>query len=69
LVLVWFGCSSLTGKSLEAFRTYNNMPRWLPTLQDLLPVSIAPNTAPAIADAVLIDDLLLVLEWLLIVRD
>jgi hypothetical protein len=28
---------SLTGKSLEAFRTYDNMPRWLPTLPGLLP--------------------------------
>jgi hypothetical protein len=46
-----------------AFLTYDNMPRWLPTLLDLLPVSIAPNTAPAVAGAVLIDDLLLVLSF------
>ena len=42
LVLTWFGCSSLTGKSLEGFRTYDNMPGWLPTLPDLLPVEHTP---------------------------
>jgi hypothetical protein len=43
----------------EAFRTYDNMPRWLPTLPGLLPESTAPMPRLRVAGAVLIDDLLL----------
>jgi hypothetical protein len=53
LVLIWSGCSSLTGKSLEAFLTYDNMPGWLPTLPGLTAVEHSSHAAPAVAGAVL----------------
>ena len=43
----------------EAFRTYDNMPRWLPTLPGLLPESTAPMPRLRVAGAVL----MMVYSW------
>jgi len=63
LVLTWSGHGSPTKRPPEALWTHEIDSEQLPTLLDLLPVSIAPNTAPAVAGAVFLMVLLLVLGF------